>query len=376
MGNVIAKLYNSNNTIIATDTTDPNGTYTFNNIPSGSYTVKFSTSSQPGGINLTDAFTVMLHLLGLYPFDNIKTLAADVTGNGTVTWDDYFYILINYLNQGNPFPTGPWVFENVTTTPGARTGTNSGGSSSGDVNGTFIPTKSDYSVKAMNPVEDHIIGLNDVIPIPVSSPYPVGIGGMHLVIDIPSGLTITNVESLLEDSLGYTIDGQHLRITWMDTCVSKMDSTAKGYELEAGRPFITVMAKADNLSTAKTNYVFRLSEESHFMDNRGESIQGMSLMMPSLNLQLKESIALSVYPNPFFDHSTIGFNVPEEGQVVVRLYDSNGRLVSEIENTTITEGIHQTVIDGTGLMAGVYFYSVSFKGENNYIKTGSIIKSK
>jgi len=376
MGNVIAKLYNSSNSIISTDTTDPTGTYTFYNVPSGTYTVKFSTGSQPGGINLSDAFTVMLHLLGLYPFNNIKAMAADVTGNGAVTWDDYFFILISYLNQGNPFPSGPWVFENVTTTTGARTGLTSGGSSSGDVNGNFVPTKSDYSVHAMNPIEDHFIGLNDVLPIPISSPCPVVIEGMHLVIDIPSGLTVTNVESLLEDSLQYTIDGQHLRITWMDTCVSKMDATSKGYDLEAGRPFITVMTKADNLSAAKTTYVFSLSEESHFMDNRGESIQGMSLVMPSLNLQLKESIALSVYPNPFFDHSTIGFNVPEEGQVVVRLYDSNGRLVSEIENTTITEGIHQTVIDGTGLMAGVYFYSINFKGENNYIKTGSIIKSR
>ena len=116
MSGVNAYLHQPNGTIIDTAITNNQGYYQFSNLNNGNYTITFSTNQTAGGIELNDAFLVMLKLMNMITFTPIQTLAADVNGSGTITWTDYFIILIGYLTQGNPFPIGPWVFESTPIT--------------------------------------------------------------------------------------------------------------------------------------------------------------------------------------------------------------------------------------------------------------------
>ena len=69
------------------------------------------------------------------------------------------------------------------------------------------------------------------------------------------------------------------------------------------------------------------------------------------------------YPNPFNPSTSIGFTLPEAGNVKVSVYDMAGRLVSTLVDANMDEGVHVVDWDGTdssGAMvsAGVYIYAL------------------
>jgi len=68
--------------------------------------------------------------------------------------------------------------------------------------------------------------------------------------------------------------------------------------------------------------------------------------------------ALSIYPNPFKESTTINFYNPDKIHYLMTLTDSKGRVVKKTENVTGNE----IIIESKDLKAGVYF--VELKGED------------
>jgi hypothetical protein len=67
------------------------------------------------------------------------------------------------------------------------------------------------------------------------------------------------------------------------------------------------------------------------------------------------------YPNPFYRMTTISFTVPIKGIVKIKIYDSAGRLVKKILESSLEPGFYQIKWDGTDsrgrrVSSGVYFY--------------------
>ncbi len=60
-------------------------------------------------------------------------------------------------------------------------------------------------------------------------------------------------------------------------------------------------------------------------------------------------------PNPFNSQTTVRYAIPTTEHVSLELFDLNGRLVNILINQCQTVGRHETVIDGSGLVSGVYF---------------------
>lgn len=93
---------------------DSAGNYTLSGMGSGAYTVTPSKTAQPlasnNGISNTDATRISQHLVGMITLNANQQLAADVTGNGTVSNLDASYI--GQWSTGNPNPgsTGTWKF--------------------------------------------------------------------------------------------------------------------------------------------------------------------------------------------------------------------------------------------------------------------------
>ncbi len=61
-----------------------------------------------------------------------------------------------------------------------------------------------------------------------------------------------------------------------------------------------------------------------------------------------------VYPNPFADQATLGFDVPEVANVRLVVYDVLGRAVVRLVDGEVEAGRHTVVLDGAGLPSGVY----------------------
>ncbi len=79
------------------------------------------------------------------------------------------------------------------------------------------------------------------------------------------------------------------------------------------------------------------------------------------------------YPNPFNPTTNISFNLPEQGNVVVKVYNSLGQEVAILANESFTKGNHTLIWDAANVSSGIYIYSVEFNG-NRISKRMTLIK--
>ncbi|MBP7563499.1 MAG: T9SS type A sorting domain-containing protein, partial [Candidatus Cloacimonetes bacterium] len=73
------------------------------------------------------------------------------------------------------------------------------------------------------------------------------------------------------------------------------------------------------------------------------------------SLSAQNSLFLSNYPNPFNPSTTISWQMPEEGQVEVSIFNIKGQKVKTLCHQRLTSGQHQIVWDGKEYGSGVYF---------------------
>lgn len=79
------------------------------------------------------------------------------------------------------------------------------------------------------------------------------------------------------------------------------------------------------------------------------------------------------YPNPFSDKTTISFNVDNEEQVVIEVYDLLGRKLNTLLNESINVGKKEVIWNATNykgqrLKAGVYLISIQAKSGTTVLK--------
>ncbi|MFH1862251.1 MAG: M6 family metalloprotease domain-containing protein [bacterium] len=65
-----------------------------------------------------------------------------------------------------------------------------------------------------------------------------------------------------------------------------------------------------------------------------------------------------VYPNPFNPSTTLRFSIPRAEQVVLTIYDSSGRIVSQILNHRLNAGEHDVNWNASNQPSGIYFYHI------------------
>ncbi len=70
------------------------------------------------------------------------------------------------------------------------------------------------------------------------------------------------------------------------------------------------------------------------------------------------------YPNPFNPTTTIEFTLPDDGKVVLKIYDVLGREVQTLVNEKMKAGeYHQAVFNGADLASGIYFARLQLEGK-------------
>jgi hypothetical protein len=155
--------------------------------------------------------------------------------------------------------------------------------------------------------------------------------------------------------------GDSFKLSW------NMDSKAKNYRLE--------LKESDNviLDTLLTNNEFLVENFGANYSNIEAKVRALNLVHEgewSVNTFSDTSIENDLipseytlvqnYPNPFNPTTQIRFALPESQQVTIRVYDVNGRMVSElVNNQTYSAGNHQVSFDGTGLSTGIYIYNLT-----------------
>ncbi|HTX18120.1 MAG TPA: T9SS type A sorting domain-containing protein, partial [Bacteroidota bacterium] len=90
--------------------------------------------------------------------------------------------------------------------------------------------------------------------------------------------------------------------------------------------------------------------------------------------QLPGSFALSQnYPNPFNPTTEIGFQIPKNSRVSLKVYDALGREVATLVDADRPAGSYSVTFNGAGLPSGVYFYRIQ-AGEHSMTKKLVLVK--
>lgn len=71
------------------------------------------------------------------------------------------------------------------------------------------------------------------------------------------------------------------------------------------------------------------------------------------NLPLGYSLS-QAYPNPFNNATTVEFNIPKDGRVLIRIYDLRGRLIDTPVNQALNQGNHIVHLNFADRPSGVY----------------------
>ena len=80
------------------------------------------------------------------------------------------------------------------------------------------------------------------------------------------------------------------------------------------------------------------------------------------------------YPNPFNPITTIEYAMPEDAEIVLSVYNVQGRLVTDITHGLQPAGYHKTVWDGAQYASGLYFIRMTVYDLENRLQFNKLQK--
>ena len=69
------------------------------------------------------------------------------------------------------------------------------------------------------------------------------------------------------------------------------------------------------------------------------------------------------YPNPFNPSTNISYNLPKNGHVQLKIYNTLGQTVQVLVDELKNAGNHTAIFDASSLSSGVYIYQIEYEGE-------------
>jgi hypothetical protein len=79
------------------------------------------------------------------------------------------------------------------------------------------------------------------------------------------------------------------------------------------------------------------------------------------------------YPNPFNPSTLITYSIPKSSNVMVKVYNVLGKLITTLVNENQEAGIYKVNFDARGLSNGIYFYKIQ-AGNYSAIKKMLLLK--
>src|SRR5690606_26276888 len=68
------------------------------------------------------------------------------------------------------------------------------------------------------------------------------------------------------------------------------------------------------------------------------------------------------YPNPFNPSTNISYNLPNAGNVTLKIFDALGREIKTLFSVWQEAGMHTVKFDAESLPSGIYFYQLKTNG--------------
>jgi hypothetical protein len=376
MNNIDITLYNAAMSPLATVTTDNLGNYNFNGLCSGTYYVEITNINKlAGGVNTTDAGQVLTYGFSPYPVEKVRWLAGDADGSCFINIadvgkivnefvyaagfapnkDDWNFYWAGDINLSNACPALPMsVFIG-----GGNAVKDIFGMCTGDFNGNFSPSvaKSYSESLALEYGKNILVDANAEVELPLYAGTDMEVGAVSLIMNFPAdeaeiiGVYLSSDPS---QQVPYNVEGDELRIGWY--------SLAPVW-LNKGESLITLQLKL-NGETSAEGFRFSLAPDplNELADGNYNVIGNASLTIdiPSTTALgaignfSAENIEFSNHPNPFKGTTTLIYNLPVDGKVVIEVYDLLGTVVKTVVNENQTAGQYSLKLNENSLQPGIY----------------------
>lgn len=379
LNNVNVYINDATGTVIDSTTTDNTGFYQFNNLQDGTYNLNGSINVAPGGIDLGDSFLIFLHLIGYQNLDPMQLLSSDVNDDGIIDWADYWTIVTGWYTNGYPYTTGDWVFENPSITFNNSKdididSTDFGGSSMGDVNGSFCPGELAGNSVFLFYNNEYNMNANQQANIDFNLRENIYTNAIGLIIEYPEDLVeIKNIESKIKN-IEYKIENSRLIISWINNC-------EKPLLLKKDESLFTLKIKTTENFIKNKIIKFTAEDKSHFIDSKGENNNNTIIDIPKIinkgSLSISENNNYNtsiIYPNPVIKTANIEYNVYKKALVKINIYDISGRLIKCLLNKYQDAGNYKEALNTEDLNSGIYFYNININNNFSINKKFTIIK--
>ncbi|MCX6270642.1 MAG: clostripain-related cysteine peptidase [Bacteroidetes bacterium] len=348
--------------------TNQNGSYSFSNLPTGTYNLKSRTNKPWWGGNSTDALLIMKHFTQLSVLYGLPLKAGDVDNSGFLNAADALLVMTRFTGLQNSFTAGDWAFENpsIPVINSTNYVQNIKALCYGDVNGSNIPSvkeQPDISLRKMGTI---VCDASGRVDIPVRIRFGSVVAALSLVLEFPSDFLEVS-EIIPSDKLKNSdhsvflshSTGMSLRVAWYDlnSVLFSPDETIF---------VIRARIKGDNYPE-----IF-IGEESGFADNNGQVIYDAVLILPE-NIDNQDGFSMSCCsPNPVSDNPVLRVNLQTKGTLKIRVVNALSQETGVIRNETLEAGYQEISWDASGLKPGVYFIIGEFETGNT--KTRKIQK--
>jgi len=189
-----------------------------------------------------------------------------------------------------------------------------------------------------------------------------------------TGATTVNVNTDIDE--GYSIE-------------MKIDLTGLGYPADLGDKLIftgVMLADGDSFEDPLANYGTR---SWWFRENGGGPVTTWSVLDPDTPVGVEDEKVTIVpnsielygnYPNPFNPTTTIKFAIPETGDVNIKIYNTVGEEVKNVNLVNKNAGELDYSFNASSISSGVYFYKISLNnstsGKNYISNVGKMILLK
>ena len=343
--------------------TNLSGSYLFDLIEPGTYTLSYAITKPWGGVNATDALNVLRHFAQMTLLEGLKLKAADVNASNTVNSIDALLIAKRFVALIGSFATGDWYTRLDTvvlgTLPQAMNFTTI---CYGDVNASYIPgLKAEPSIGIS---EKGIIKLmpGESFAIPFSVNRPVNAAAMSFIFTYPNEMTeITEIGLKTKEAtqeLIFTTEKEFLRIGWY---------SLTPINIETGEVMFTISGVFKDKPVSQ-ELSFVLDACSEVANAKAMLEKDLILTTPKLTsgeIASSNLILNQNYPNPFRHSTEISYYLPEEGTVLIKIYNTMGEAITELVKEQQASGWHRISFDASGIAPGSYPFKMDFEGKNN-----------
>jgi hypothetical protein len=195
-------------------------------------------------------------------------------------------------------------------------------------------------------------------------------------------VNVTNTVPVELTSFTANVQGSNIQLKWATATetnnygynIDRMDTKTSIWENIA-------FVKGNGNSTIYNNYTYtdkdvnagKYSYRLVQLDINGSTT--IYKMKGEVNITAPASFGISQnYPNPFNPSTLIKYQVPENSNVSLKVYNSVGKEVAQLVNGEIAAGVHEVSFDAAHLSSGIYYYTI--KAGNNFVQTRKMILLK